>query len=216
VLDIEGNLKAYLGARNPTARYTSFDYCFNHFQAHREAGLAELASPSAMELSCLHLGFYLASWGMLRGSSILLQRSVRHFVPLIEAVASTSPTVWGLDVDAYTDDAIDALIETANHLRSALPDLSSNILLTKIMLGVFGCVPAFDTYFKKGLGVATFGRKSLRKIAGFYHENAEIIDAYRVPTLDFATGTKTSRRYTRAKVIDMIFFIEGGRSTSSV
>jgi hypothetical protein len=29
-VDIETNLKAYLGAREPTARYTSFDYCFNH------------------------------------------------------------------------------------------------------------------------------------------------------------------------------------------
>jgi hypothetical protein len=30
-MDTERNLKAYLGAREPTARYISFDYCFNHF-----------------------------------------------------------------------------------------------------------------------------------------------------------------------------------------
>lgn len=62
-----------------------------------------------MELSCLHLGFYLSSWGMLRGSSVRLQRSVRYYVPLIEAIASTSPDVWGLDVDAYAEEGIDAL-----------------------------------------------------------------------------------------------------------
>lgn len=32
---------------------------------------------------------------------------------------------------------------------------------------------------------------------------------YRVPTIDFATGEPTDLTYTRAKVIDMIFFIEG-------
>ena len=36
-----------------------------------------------------------------------------------------------------------------------------------------------------------------------------LIEAHREPTLDFDTGTPTNRRYTRAKVIDMIFFIEG-------
>src|SRR5216117_2204852 len=76
------------------------------------------------------------------------------------------------------------------------------------MLGVFGCVPAFDAYFRKGFGVSTLGRKSLRKIARFNEDHAEAIETHRVPTLDFASGAETARRYTRAKVIDMIFFVE--------
>lgn len=72
MVDIEANLKAYLGKREPRARYTSFDYCFNYFQSHREQGkLPDLLRGEALQLSCLHLGFYLASWGMLRGSSEL-------------------------------------------------------------------------------------------------------------------------------------------------
>jgi hypothetical protein len=78
------------------------------------------------------------------------------------------------------------------------------------MLGVFGCVPAFDTYFKKGFAVGTFGTTSLLKVARYYQMNSDLIEAHRVPTLDFASGVETSRRYTRAKVIDMIFFVEGG------
>jgi hypothetical protein len=89
----------------------------------------------------------------------------------------------------------------------------SDILLTKIMLGVFGSVPAFDGNFRRGCkaaGIAaTFGRRALRQIGTFYQVNAATIDAYRVPTLDFVTGEPTQRRYTRAKVIDMAFFIEG-------
>jgi hypothetical protein len=41
-------------------------------------------------------------------------------------------------------------------------------------------------------------------------KNAAVIDAYRVPTLDFVSGEDALRRYTRAKVVDMAIFIEGG------
>jgi hypothetical protein len=77
------------------------------------------------------------------------------------------------------------------------------------MLGVFGSVPAFDTNFKTGFGVYGFGESSLMRVGRFYQENAELIDRNRVPTIDFDTGTDSNRRYTRAKVIDMIFFVEG-------
>jgi len=77
------------------------------------------------------------------------------------------------------------------------------------MLGVFGSVPAFDTNFRRGFQVTTFGPKALRKIGTFYQKHADLIDAYRVPTLDFFGGEPTKRHYTRAKVIDMAFLIEG-------
>jgi hypothetical protein len=48
------------------------------------------------------------------------------------------------------------------------------------------------------------------RVAEFYKHNADVIDRHRVPTLEFDTGMETARRYTRAKVIDMIFFVEGG------
>jgi hypothetical protein len=79
------------------------------------------------------------------------------------------------------------------------------------MLGAFGCVPAFDRFFRVGFGTSRFGPKALAGIERFYQVNAETIDRHRVATLDFATGEPTSRTYTAAKVIDMIFFIEGLR-----
>lgn len=210
-MDIEGNVRAYLGARDPLARYTSFDYCFNHFQEHREQnGLPALLRADALQLSCLHLGFYLASWGMLRGSSDLLQRSVRVFVPVIEVIADAPSEIWETDANVYGDGSCRVVFETAQKIRAALPNGASDILVTKIMLGTFGCVPAFDTYFKKGFGAWTFGPKALRRIGEFYNANAEVIERNRVKTLDFASGTPTGRRYTRAKVIDMIFFMAGG------
>lgn len=209
-MDIEGNLRDYLSARGPSARYTSFDYCFNYFQEHRERNnLAALLRGDALQLSCLHLGFYLASWGMLRGSSGLLQRSVRTFVPVVEAITNAPSEIWLTDANVYGDGSCPVVFETAQKIRAALPNAASDTLVTKIMLGTFGCVPAFDTYFKKGFGASTFGPKALRGIGEFYRDNSEVIERNRVATLDFASGTPTGRRYTRAKVIDMIFFKAG-------
>lgn len=209
-MDIERNLKAYLGFRSPTARYASFDYCFNYFQLHREQRqLPELLKGDALQLSCLHLGFYLASWGMLRGSADLLRRSVQILVPVVEVIANSPCEIWEVDANAYGDGRCLALFDTAQRLAAALPTGASDILTTKIMLGTFGCVPAFDTYFKKGLGTSKFGPKALKKIGEFYSANAELIEKYRVQTLEFGSGQFTTRKYSRAKVIDMIFFVAG-------
>jgi len=219
-MDLEANLRSYLGAnstnpdgRDPAERNVSFDYCFNYFQSHCEAGtLHELANPDNVLLSCLHLGFYLASWGMLRNSK-LMEKSAKYLVPVVELIALTDATLWKIDADRYTLTNIQLLVELANRIGDALPDVAgTDTLKTKIMLGVFGSVPAFDRNFKRGCKevgmVATFGQRALVKIADFYLKNAQIIDTYRVPTLNFSGG-HTQRYYTRAKVIDMAVSTEG-------
>ena len=209
-MDIAANIEAYLGQRRSTDRYTSFDYCFNYFRSYQEQGrIGELTVGPSLQLSCLHLGFYLASWGMYRGSSELLQHSAKHLAPVITAIADAPASIWRVDVNDYTDDVCAVLVSYAGRLRRALPDRATDTLVTKIMLGVFACVPAFDTNFKKGSGLSSFSRDSLLQVAGFYRAHQGLIDGYRVPTLDFDTGEPTSRRYSRAKVIDMVFFVEG-------
>ena len=48
-------------------------------------------------------------------------------------------------------------------------------------------------------------------VGDFCRENANLIERGRVHTLDFASGQDAGRKYTRAKVIDMIFFTAGQR-----
>jgi len=133
--------------------------------------------------------------------------------------------LWEIDVDDYSDEGVTALMDTRDRLAEALTARSvdgvirrpTNTLLTKVMLGVFGSVPAFDTSFCRGFHAATgergaFNRKSLNAIADFYLENAEAIDSRSVTTLDNRSGQPTSRRYTRAKIVDMALLIEGGGS----
>jgi hypothetical protein len=215
-VDVADNVAAYLGDRNPESRYASFDYCFNYFRGFHERGrAATLTNAEHLEKASLHLGFYLASWGMLRGSSDLLQRSVRYFSRLIEEIAASPPELWDLDVAGYDPAGVDLLMESRRRLRTAFLEPPSDTLITKLLLGVFGCVPAFDRYFRAGLGVATFGRSSLQRMRAFYDVHAEAVEAGRVATIDFATGDPTSRRYTAAKVIDMVFFMEGMRKLGS-
>jgi len=209
-VDIEANVEAYISDRRPTDRYTSFDSCFNYFQSHHESGnLTALTHSAAMQVSCMQLGFYLASWGMMRGSAVLHKRSAKYLAPVIEVIADTTSELWQTDVDGYTPAVCDALIRSSRRIRSAFPEGASDILVTKIMLGVFGSVPAFDTQFKKGSGLTTFSRGSLLRVGEFYREHADVIDNSRVRTLGFDSDEETGRLYTRAKVIDMIFFIEG-------
>ena len=149
-----------------------------------------------MQLSCLQLGFYLASWGMFRGRAELRNQSVKCFAPVVEAIVAAPAEVWEIDADAYTAEAVDIILEVSAELRRSLPGGQSDTLVSKAMLGVFGCVPAFDRFFRLGFGVSSFGRKSLRTIGSFYAANSEVIERYRVPTLDFGTGEESDRRYT--------------------
>jgi len=225
-MDIERNILRFLRGdedgkdpgRGPRDRYASFDYCFNYFQSFREDGRPEmLAAPEHMQTSCLHLGFYLASWGMLRGSSALLQRSLVVYEPVIRAIAGADQLVWEIDVHCYTDANLALLLRCSQAIAAAFgaEHNPSPTLVTKVMLGVFGNVPAFDSFVCTALGaelgVRTFRVRALQALAAFYETHREVIERHRVPTLAFPTGEDTCRRYTQAKVLDMAFFIEGQR-----
>jgi hypothetical protein len=98
-VDVQASVERYIAGRSAEARYASFDYCYNHFQSACDGGeLERLADGDDLVLSCLHLGFYLASWGMMRGSGDLLQRSIRELIPVVRAIAMEPLDTWMIDV----------------------------------------------------------------------------------------------------------------------
>lgn len=222
-VDIEADIDKFLDDDvKPLERDASFDYCFNYFQRFREENrISDLAKEDHLQESCLQLGFYLASWGMYRPTSFLLKKSVKIYKPIIDLIAAQPSRFWDIDADGYTPENIRCLLDFKERLSDPHDrdwGVATETLVTKIMLGVFGNVPAFDTYFRKGLGrefkergCRTFGEKSLAAIGGFYIRNKDVIEKHRskMPTIDFNTGQKTPLLYSRAKVIDMIFFTEG-------
>lgn len=218
-IDFESGVEGFLNGRTPTGRDSSFDYCFNYFQDFRERrAINSLRDPDHMERSALELGFYLASWGMYRGSSKLSDRSVRALEPVIEAIAIADEALWEIDADSYSEENIKLLLEHKRDLSDAFDFEPTETLITKVLLGVYGSVPAFDTYFQaatrawadNGRGFGTLNRDSLVKLRKIYEANKDVIDGLRGKTLAI-TGSRdeqefTDRLYTRAKVIDMACF----------
>jgi hypothetical protein len=80
---------------------------------------------------------------MFRGGAELLQRSLKALVPVVKSLVSAPSALWELDVDGYNEAGISSILDYARTLRSPLPGGQSDILVTKVMLGTFGCVPAF-------------------------------------------------------------------------
>ncbi len=212
VQKIELVVEKFKELSNPTHRYTSFDYCYNYFKKRNFDDI---------EKSCLSLGFYLASWGMYRGSSFLLQENVKYLQPTVEYIANLDKAIWNIDVDNYNETNINIIIEIYKDIKNLIiknnnADLT---LITKILLGVFGFIPAFDRYFctcfreisQGQCGYRTVNKNSLLLIKKFYDENKQEIDslASRTYTIDFLTEKKTNITYPKAKIIDMYGFTKG-------
>lgn len=207
---LEGNGKNK--GRKPNERYASFDFCYNYFYSfYKKNKLSELANEENLQNSCLQIGFYLASWGMMRGSSFLLEKSVRNFSNLIIVISKMNPKLWEIDVPNYNDENIPLLLDCKQKIIDALgkENKPSDTLVTKIMLGVFANIPAFDQYFRKSLKVHSVNKKSLLKIKDFYLANKIDFDSLRIHTFDFLTSNETKNVYTKAKLIDMCGFMDG-------
>ena len=210
-LDIERVVTDFISQAAPHHRYTSFDYCFNHFSAKENI-------TRDIEKSCLMLGFYLASWGMYRGSSFLLQKSVKVLEPVIAVILEQDDSLWSIDVDNYTEENIQKIKDAYSNVKDSLikGGQAEVVLITKILLGVFGFIPAFDRYFGitfRGLssgrcGFRCVNENSLNLIKEFYEANRDVIDrlSSETYTLDLTTGLKTDRNYPKAKIIDMYGF----------
>ena len=207
---LEGNGKNK--GRKPDERYASFDFCYNYFYSfYRNNKLSELSNEENLQTSCLQVGFYLASWGMMRGSSFLLEKSVRNLSNLIITISKMNPKLWEIDVADYNEENISLLLDCKQQIINALgkQNKPSDTLVTKIMLGVFANIPAFDQYFRKSLKVHSVNKKSLLKIKEFYIQNREDYDSFKIHTFDFLTSGETNYIYTKAKLIDMCGFIAG-------
>ncbi len=200
-------------------RYMSFDYCYGYFYKHHKNSEYFVLKDN-IEKSCLHLGFYLASWGMYRGSTELLKTSFKIYEPLIkQVIAKQKAHAWAIDVNNYEENK-KILVQLYNSiskvLKKSLKEDPTETLVTKILLGVFGCVPAFDTNVKKGLRKAGESHhknfeKNIEAVEEVYKSYKKEIDKtskeYKV--LDFETGKPGKMHYTKAKIIDMILFEYG-------
>lgn len=69
-------------------RFKSWEHCFQFFQSNYK----KLDKEDVLDHASLHLAFYLASWGMMRGGTFLLQKDYRIHEYFRRAVVADSST----------------------------------------------------------------------------------------------------------------------------
>jgi|ERR1035437_49086 hypothetical protein len=208
--EIQEQILAFYGrlASDPNHRYRSWEHCYGHFRGH-----ATFATPLQIDTAALYLAFYLASWGMYRGSSALLQKDYRIHQPAVSKLLEHSYDVlWDLDFEDSARDGstADLIISLSEAIKATYRDFQpTDTLLTKILLGTVGCAPACDQYFIIGfrrsghleLRYSQFDSNFLCRVFRFCRQYKE---AFREAQEDIAKSSGI--RYPLMKLADMYFW----------
>jgi len=140
-------------------RYRSWEHCYEYFHGTTREDLA-----ADRDQAALQLGFYLASWGMYRGSSFLLQHAYTAHSGVIDQLLAPQFTVlWEQEFGGGDNDTelLPVIEEVIRAVREAYRPFApaaesrqaSDTLVTKVILGTLGCLPACDRYFIDGFKI---------------------------------------------------------------
>jgi hypothetical protein len=208
----------------PDHRYKSWEHCYTFFKTIKEKDLTY----EELDLAQLHLAFYLASWGMYRGSSFILQKDYTIFKRLVKIIlAKVYFPLWNIEEHLDKKEELSRLFsklygeieQELKSIRKTLnnhPDLNkdkrylneiegiSPTLITKIILGTIGCIPAYDRFFIKGLEKSNI-QKKFNKDKSFL----ELIDFYIFHKEELELLKDKFEGYTLMKILDMYFWIQG-------
>ena len=123
----------------------------------------------------------------------------------IECVEYRKPEVQSLltDINTFLGTYYD---EVRLHVKEETPkNKLSDTLITKVLMGTLGCVPAYDRYFIMGLknqkvSTGLYNIRSLLKLVDFYEANNAQLEAAR-------DGLKVNGLpYPQMKMLDMGFW----------
>lgn len=194
-------------------RYRSWEHCYFHFYNARNKNDAD------MDYLSLQLAFYLASWGMYRGSSFLLQKDYKIHIPVVQELLNEKyDPLMGIECSELKKELNPQLLMELNKFISGyydkirrevktheLKNQLSDTLITKILMGTLGCVPAYDRYFiagikKQKVATGNYNIKSVLQLADFYERNTERLEPVR-------NGMKVyNLTYPQMKMLDMGFW----------
>ena len=201
--------------RDKHGRYMSWRYCYKAFSDNRN-----IIDEKTIDYLALHLAFYLASWGMYRGSSFLLQKDYKIHMPIVEIIQEEKYNILhGITAqELCKQENLDLLQEIASRIKdcyakeqpssSKKQNNATDTLLTKILLGTLGCVPAYDRYYVESVKAnnvsgGSFNSKSVRCIAQFYCKYQELFEKIRMKFN--CCGVE----YPQMKLMDMCFWQDG-------
>ena len=155
-------------------RFYAWNLCYEAFGEFYDKDTAP-TTKKEKDLLALHLGTYLVSLGMYRGSTFNLHYNYsihRAVITLLfspEAIALRKNNhdleylkAHAKDIKKLYDEIYNKYAELFHHTWKDIMDLTvdakdrkaSSILITEVLLGTICCLPAYDNYLKKGLEIS--------------------------------------------------------------
>lgn len=201
-------------------RYRSWEHCYTIFHNTKGKNITD----EKRDLLCLNLAFYLASWGMYRGSSFLLQQDYKVHSKVVDIILDKRyKKLFGVSCE---DLDLDLLMEVSEKIGKVYNEIRKHVysvmgkdtngkisstLVTKVLMGTFGCAPAYDRYFisgvvSKGVTTQNYNKESMKKLVGFYMDNFNIFEEVR------ATMKVNGLDYPQMKLLDMGFWQVGSKN----
>ena len=222
--DIERTILRYHDAlsEDPHHRYRSWGHCYRYFR--RRASLRKRCDPDG---SALQLGFYLAGWGMYRGSAFLLQKDSRiHRLAVREVLRPRYDALLAFRAGSprRTVEAIQEILFLAGSIRDAYCNQISSVngrrcvievtdtLATKILLATLACVPAYDAYVVEGLraeGIpySTLNERTLKALFDWYRDRRVAFESVQDHIRE------NGQRYPPMKLVDKYLWEVGRRAS---
>lgn len=190
-------------------RYKSREHCYSYFR--------DDLTKKNIDISCLHLSFYLASWGMYRGSSFLLWKDFRIHKDVVEKLFKNKH-FQEFNFSSIKETDLDKIIDLMNWIKNWYKEniktvngeeksiQATDTLVTKIMLGTLACIPAYDRYFidgmrESGIKYSKLNKKNFKAVVNYYKDNEkEFLKAQKT------VYEKSGIRYPAMKLVDMYFW----------
>ena len=135
----------------PHSRLLSWEDCYLFFQEHF-AALAAGKDEELLKQAEFQLGLYLASFGMYRGSSDLLDLHRSVYGSLITFLCTVALENGVTAFKEITDPKI--VVALAKKTKESLQDLNisaTSTLISKILMGTFACLPSFDKNLREAV-----------------------------------------------------------------
>jgi hypothetical protein len=201
----------------------SWEFCHAYFIEHKEA--LRSANDIADE-AALHLGFYLANWGMFRGSGQLMRANYLFEKEIVRILLGRRfNSLFAFDwLRADYEAQIELLFDLVGELKRFMKEAelyedngdlchvsATDTLITKIIMGTMGCVPAYDRFFCAGLNMysgsnckvpQSFNAKSFGRLLRFSKEDSTLKDIYGA----HVRTVKGDVIYTPMKLLDLYFW----------
>jgi hypothetical protein len=187
-------------------RFKSWEHCYKVFENNNES----------KDLLALHLGFYLASWGMYRGSSGLLWKDYKVHYEAVDIIKKYYDLRHKFSANLpQKQDVLNVFNELSAYYsklnydngKDKYPISATDTLISKIILGTLGCLPAFDRYFNLGLFGKEYSVINMKSIDLIWEKTVEMKP--QIELVQEWINQQTGVWYPPLKILDMYYWQQG-------